>query len=191
MHSWKPQFTGVIRQTGIGHSLDTSSVFTAIHFFIFKGKIKFYSCRQWLCEVTLKIDQPNLDVATGSCVCSHAHSTHLQKVTLMKVRCLHWRDLMIHMIWRKWMRLHDIDLWCRWILISCIWRIWNRKSRGLLYLMCSHQGLSDRNCLRVLLIVKWEIDWNHWLDVSFIYLPLNYKIRSRKKYASNKCRSKK
>lgn len=130
---------------------DTLCSFTAIHFLVFKGKIKFYSSRQWLWEVTQKIDRPNLTVATGSCLCLHAHCTHLQYVTLMKVRSTEKE-----FSWSTWfgMHLRDIDLWCRWMLISCIWCFWNWKSEGLRYLIDDHQCLSDRNCLGLLLIVK-------------------------------------
>lgn len=45
----------------------------------------------------------------------------------------------------------------------------------------SHQCMWDRNCWGPLLVVKRKIDWNYWLDVSFIYLSQSYRIRSRKK----------
>lgn len=44
----------------------------------------------------------------------------------------------------------------------------------------SHQCMWDRNCWGPLLVVKRKIDWNYWLDVSFIYLSQSYRIRSRK-----------
>lgn len=163
---------------------DTLCTFTAIHFTIFKRKIKSYSCRQWPKEVTPKIEKLNLDVATATLptfVCTHTARCTFTFERNTKATC--WRALiiMIELCSLKWMHLRDIltcdivECWIasEMILFGTICGIW------WILIWFGNASKIGWKRQRPLLIVRRIIDWLKLsIGSSTCYLRQNYEIRS-------------